>query len=856
MRHDLFISYRRSQQAAVLPVIKTLEDAGISCFLDTYEIDPLAAFPEVLRRAIADAKAVLIWWSQDYGDSEYCLEELTLAWQYARAHSSEVGQRLWLVNPEPTNAHIFAGELATQNFLTAESFNNQTLLDELAARLQALNLLATESAADGLLTVPQYGGRYEYVTDKFTGRQQELWQLRTLLHPAKIQQTAAVMIQTHGLAGLGKTELARAYVKRFGSAYPGGVFWLSLAELDQLQITDAQTGVDHNSMQRVWLSAVQKALDQAGLTDFYLKPDGQPLSAEALYQRLQQQGPWHQPINGSKPAVLWLLDNVPALNTKQYQALQQWLQAPMAQAHTLITTRYSGMLRGYQALEIKPLPPETALKLLNSYRSVTGERTAAETLVSLTGAHTKALVLLAEYTRHNSYSEVLAALQAQQQLGAIEQIATELQPLLGEHATGIVATYAISVARLSAEAKQVLALACQCEGNNAIPQPLLQQAAASQFNLSAIAFTVAVKQLVEASLMRASKLQVSANQPALNTLELHPLTIQAGWLLLQHEALPAATTLQQQLIELVLQQFADVKDNRTHVNCRPYLPLAHFLPQQHLTQAANSLRHLLGLFYQYAGWYPQAKAVETANQQFFSTRLGAEHPDTLASKGNLACTLRAQGDLPGAQQLEEEVLAVQLRVFGAEHPATLTSKINLASTLWEQDDLSGARQLEEEVLAVRLRVLGTEHPDTLTSKNNLAATLQAQGDLKGAQQLHEDVLAVLQRVLGAEHPNTLKSKNNLSSALWEQGDLIGARQLEEEVLAVRQRVLGAEHPSTLISQHNLASTLWQLAVYPKAITLMQQAVNGWIKTLGGTHPTTQRAMQALAKMQQALADND
>ncbi len=59
MRHDLFISYRRSQQAAVLPVIKTLEDAGIRCFLDTAEIDTLAAFPEVLRRAIAEAKQVL-----------------------------------------------------------------------------------------------------------------------------------------------------------------------------------------------------------------------------------------------------------------------------------------------------------------------------------------------------------------------------------------------------------------------------------------------------------------------------------------------------------------------------------------------------------------------------------------------------------------------------------------------------------------------------------------------------------------------------------------------------------------------------------------------------------------------------
>ena len=903
MRHDLFISYRRSQQAAVLPVIKTLEDAGISCFLDTDEIDPLAAFPEVLRRAIADAKAVLIWWSQDYGDSEYCLEELTLAWQYARAHGSEIRQRLWLVNPEPTAAHIFAGELATQNFLTAESFNNQKLLDELAARLQALNPLATESAADGLLTVPQYGGRYEYVTDKFTGRQHELWQLRSLLHPAKIQQTAAVMIQTHGLAGLGKTELARAYVKRFGSAYPGGVFWLSLAELDQLQTTDVQTGTTQNSvdlsnMQRVWLSAVQKALDQAGYADFYHQPDGQQLTAEALYQRLQQQGPWHHQINGSKPAVLWLLDNVPALNSGQYQTLQQWLQAPMAQAHTLITTRYSGMLRGYQALEIKPLPPETALKLLNSYRPVASERTAAASLVSLTGAHTKALVLLAEYTRHSSYSEVLAALQAQKQLSAIEQIATELQPLLGEHATGIVATYAISVARLSDTAKQVLALACQCEGNSAIPQQLLQQAAASQFNLSTIAFTVAVKQLVEASLMRASQLQLSADQPVLNTLELHPLTIQAGWLLLQHEALPAATALQQQLIKLVLQQFDEVEDNRTHDNCRPYLSLAHFLPQQHLTEAANSLRHRLGMFYEYAGWYLQAKMVATENQQFFNERLGAEHPNTLASQNNLASTLRAQGDLKGARLLQETVLEAQQRVLGAEHPDTLGSKNNLASTLKAQGDLVGARALEEAVLEVRQRVLSAEHSYTLVTKtiwrphykhkaigrelgrckkpccrcrsacwarsirrrlqpNTIwASTLKAQGDLAAAKLLLEEVLRVSTLMLGAEHPNTLTSKNNLAATLMLHGNVAEAFALQQEVLVERHRVLGVDHPSTLSSKHNMASIFWQLAEYQTAVVLMQQAVTGRIKTLGGAHPETQRSMHALAQMRQAIAEKE
>ena len=58
---------------------------------------------------------------------------------------------------------------------------------------------------------------------------------------------------------------------------------------------------------------------------------------------------------------------------------------------------------------------------------------------------------------------------------------------------------------------------------------------------------------------------------------------------------------------------------------------------------------------------------------------------------------------------------------------------NLAQTLQAQGDLPGARKIQEQVLDASRRVLGGEHPDTLTSMNNLAGTLEAQGDLPGAR---------------------------------------------------------------------------------------------------------------------------
>jgi Flp pilus assembly protein TadD len=91
------------------------------------------------------------------------------------------------------------------------------------------------------------------------------------------------------------------------------------------------------------------------------------------------------------------------------------------------------------------------------------------------------------------------------------------------------------------------------------------------------------------------------------------------------------------------------------------------------------------------------------------------------------------------------VLEARKRLQGDEHPDTLTSMNNLAGTLKAQGDLPGARRLQEAVLKAMKRLLGDEHPDTLGSMSNLAITLQGQGDLLGARRLQEAVRISAQR---------------------------------------------------------------------------------------------------------------
>ncbi|WP_185845457.1 tetratricopeptide repeat protein [Kibdelosporangium aridum] len=183
--------------------------------------------------------------------------------------------------------------------------------------------------------------------------------------------------------------------------------------------------------------------------------------------------------------------------------------------------------------------------------------------------------------------------------------------------------------------------------------------------------------------------------------------------------------------------------------------------------------------------------------------LGAEHPNTLTSRNNLALVLHDQGDLAGAETEHRAVLQIRTRTLGTEHPNALTSRNNLALVLHDQGDLAGAETEHRAVLQIRTRTLGTEHPDTLTSRNNLATVLRARGDLAAAETEHRAELEICARVLGAEHPDTLISRNNLALVLQDQGDLDSAEAELRAVLDGRTRVLGPNHPDTLRSANDL-----------------------------------------------------
>jgi Tetratricopeptide repeat len=83
----------------------------------------------------------------------------------------------------------------------------------------------------------------------------------------------------------------------------------------------------------------------------------------------------------------------------------------------------------------------------------------------------------------------------------------------------------------------------------------------------------------------------------------------------------------------------------------------------------------------------------------------------------------------------EQNLAIRERLLSLDHPDTLASRHNLANAYWAAGRIGAAVTLHEQNLAGRERILGPDHADTLRSRNSLAHAYRGAGREAEARRL-------------------------------------------------------------------------------------------------------------------------
>jgi tetratricopeptide (TPR) repeat protein/tRNA A-37 threonylcarbamoyl transferase component Bud32 len=233
------------------------------------------------------------------------------------------------------------------------------------------------------------------------------------------------------------------------------------------------------------------------------------------------------------------------------------------------------------------------------------------------------------------------------------------------------------------------------------------------------------------------------------------------------------------------------------------------------------VRETLGLTYLYLGEATLAIRQNARALELRRTKFGAEHPDTLRTRNNLANAYLDAGRTAEAIRLHEETLELTTAKLGPDHPDTLASRANLAVAYRAAGRTADAVRLHEETLRLREAKLGADHPDTLSSRNSLAVAYRAAGRTAEAIRMHEGTLAIREAKFGPDHPDTLRSRNNLATAYRAAGQTPDAIRMHEGTLKLSTAKLGADHPETLRIRNNLAVAYQAAGRNAEAIRLFE-----------------------------------
>jgi hypothetical protein len=318
--YHVFFSYRRHDLPRARPLLEALTFAGLRVFRDETAIDEGASITREIREGIAATKLLVAFFSSTYASSSACQEEILSAWLAAQNAKELPQHRVRIINPEPAFDHIPA---------SLRDFKAHTLPNESAGMAELVNAIRAHiESLDGVLAaaakqaLPEYHGMIPVSAPNFVGRVHELWELHAKLIANRIGLISGAYgqsaVQVRGLGGNGKSLLAQEYALRFGSAYPGGVFWLNAYGND-----DSCGSLDEESRLAARQDQLRHLAVDLGIPLEELKPEE---VESALWRQLEARG----------KACLWIVDDVPSGISAS--DLQRYWFARRTNNSTLITT--------------------------------------------------------------------------------------------------------------------------------------------------------------------------------------------------------------------------------------------------------------------------------------------------------------------------------------------------------------------------------------------------------------------------------------------------------------------------------------------------------------------------------------
>lgn len=827
-RRDFFISYTKADESWATWIAQALEAADYTFIIQAWDFVPGTNFVHSMEDAVQRCDRVLPVLTPAYRRSGYASAEW---YAFFGADPTGTDRRIVPVRVLPDGDEkqlsllqqvVYIDLVGAEN----EIASRERLISGLRAALlgasdrphtpfpgAGLPLVATPASEQEIAPFPRdlptiwlNVGPY---LKHFVGREALIERVGETLRG----ENALAITAMHGLGGIGKTELARAYCWTRKDDYDL-VAWLRAEEPTSLTEDVIELG------------------RAAGLIDGEVSDA--PEAARLVVRWLTGKSRW-----------LLVYDNA-----TDRHSLAGFL--PSGGGHVLITSRHPDWAGLATKLDVPTLEPDDSVKLLLQRSGDVDEGAARElaqalAYLPLALEHAAAYVEVHGVTlRHyfGLYTEQKVRLLARGSGGAEDTVTVATTwELIFQQLRGSLASELLMLLSFLAPEKISLHML----------RSMVEQAGNSSSPTQGEGAGDAEPQVNKLQPLAGAFADGMRLDETIGALQAHSLVHRAGDDLSVHRLVQEVTrsrlcdeglgAWQRQVVDGLLAVLPRAEGD-SHRACAPMIPHAQALleclessnvePFENVALIQDRLARYFEIvadFESSKGHYERALAIDEASY-------GLEHPQVAADLNNLGLVLRALGDMAGAKTQLERALAITEAALGSAHPSVASCLNNLGSVLKVLGDLAGAKANYERALAIHEAAYGPEHQEVATDLNNLGTVLEALGDLAGAKTQLERALVITEVALGSEHPSVATSLNNLGSVLQEFGDLAAAMMYYARALAIDEAAFGLAHPRVATRLNNLGVVLAALGDLTGAKSRLERAVAIIEAALGPEHPET------------------
>ena len=618
----------------------------------------------------------------------------------------------------------------------------------------------------------------------FVGREQDLEKLDKIIKDANQVAISAVA----GMGGVGKSELAKQYIRKHQKTYPGGICWLNARDKNFI-------------VQLISFSGVE--------VDEKLSLENQ---VQDCYNNWEWQG-----------NVLLVFDDL-----QDYGQIKDYLPA-QSRFKVLITTR-TRLESPVVRMDLDVLEPAAALELLQFFVGkdrIAAEQEKAQELCEWLGYLPLGLELVGRYLAKRKIS--LAEMQKRLEKKSLEHKSLDQTHKEMTAERGVQAAF-----ELSWEALQ--------------ENPDAQETA---YFLSLFALAPIPQELLENANLREDWEDVEDALVELEDLHLVKSTPEEDYLLhslireFLHTKEPQfdASQLKQVVGNVMVAKGKEIPENITVdqvTTFSPFIPhlqevathLADYLTDEDLITPFNGLAS----FYYGQGLYNLAEPWLLQGKEIALTRLGNKHADTAIILNNLAGLYSNQGRYEEAEPLFLQAIEIVKIALPDNHPSLAIDFNNLAGLYRYQGRYEEAEPLFLQAIEIDKIALPDNHPSLANYLNNLALLYSYQGRYEEAEPLFLQAIKIVKIALPDNHPFLAYGLNNLALLYSYQGRYEEAEPLFLQAIKIVKIALPDNHPSLANHLNNLADLYESQGRYEEAEPLFLQAIEIDKIALPDNHP--------------------